>query len=170
MTAIPLPRGRASGSSVASFPTVTESAHREDRGGASTADWPRFALALEPDYDAAGRAREALEQLDGQVEEDVLDDMRLLVTELVTNSVRHADAAPEAPVRLEVSVHEDCVRVTVEDGGSGFRPERRTPDSPQEGGWGLHLVEQVSDRWGVRGGARTRVWFEVHRSRRTGAR
>ena len=165
MSAMPLTRGYASDSSLAAFATVIESAHREDGGGPSTVDWPRIALELAPDVDAAAHAREALEQLDGHLEEQVLEDMRLLVTELVTNSVRHSDAAPGDPVRLEVSVHDDRVRVLVEDGGSGFRPRARTPDSPDDGGWGLHLVEQVSDRWGVSGGGRTRVWLELARAR-----
>jgi len=169
MIAMPLTRGRTTDSSLSLFTAVTESAHRED-GGASTADWLRLALELEPDIEAASHAREALEQLDDHLEEEVLEDMRLLVTELVTNSVRHADAAPGEPVRLEVSVHADRVRVTVEDGGSGFRARRRTPDSPDDGGWGLHLVERVSHRWGVSGGGRTRVWFELDRSGASGLR
>jgi len=170
MTAMPLTRGPASDSRLASFAAVTEQAHRDDGGGASTAELPCLALELQPDFEAATRAREALEQLDRHLEEHVLDDLRLLVTELVTNSVRHAETDPGDPVRLEVSVHEDRVRVVVEDGGRGFRPRPRTPDSPDEGGWGLHLVEEVSERWGVSDGGRTRVWLELARSGSSGAR
>ena len=170
MTAMPLAGRSSTDSALAAFPTVTESAHREDGAGAPAAEVLRLRFELPPDFEAASRAREALEQLDAHVEEPVLDDMRLLVSELVTNSVRHADAPPEEPVRVEVSVHEDRVRVSVEDAGNGFRPRRRTADSPDEGGWGLHLVEQVSDRWGVNGEGRTRVWLELSRARRAGRR
>ncbi len=121
-------------------------------------------LRLDADVEAAGKARDALAELEGQLEDQVLEDMRLLVTELVTNSVRHAEAAPEAQVRLEVSVAADRVLVVVEDGGSGFAPVARTPDSPDDSGWGLHFVERMSYRWGVNGSRRTRVWLELARN------
>jgi anti-sigma regulatory factor (Ser/Thr protein kinase) len=167
MTGMPLTGTPESGSARPALATVAEGAHDDrGRGGVRTAFWPRLELSLEPDVGAASRAREALEELDGHVEDEVLDDMRLLVTELVTNSVRHADADPDEPVRLEVTVDDERVLVAVEDGGNGFSPRRRTADSPDEGGWGLHLVEQVSDRWGVEAEARTRVWLELDRSYR----
>ena len=122
-----------------------------------------FVLRLDPDMGAAGKAREALERLEGEIERGILQDMHLLVTELVTNSVRHADAAPDEPVHVEVSVTGDHVFVAVEDGGSGFRPSPRSADSPRDSGWGLHLVERLSSRWGVTGHRRTRVWLELAR-------
>ncbi|MBA3422218.1 MAG: ATP-binding protein [Thermoleophilaceae bacterium] len=123
----------------------------------------RLSLRLDPDVEAAGKARDALGQLEGELEDRVLEDMRLLVTELVTNSVRHAEAVPEAHVRLEVSVDADRVLLAVEDGGSGFAPAARTPDSPDDSGWGLHFVERMSSRWGVNANGRTRVWLELAR-------
>jgi anti-sigma regulatory factor (Ser/Thr protein kinase) len=124
---------------------------------------PRLSLRLDADLEAAGKARDALAELEGELEDQVLEDMRLLVTELVTNSVRHAEAAPEAHVRLEVSVAADSVLLVVEDGGSGFAPAARTPDSPDDSGWGLHFVERMSSRWGVNANGRTRVWLELAR-------
>lgn len=121
----------------------------------------RLSLRLDPDVDAAAKAREALERL--EVERGVLQDMNLLVTELVTNSVRHADAAAHEPVRVEVSVAGDHVFVAVEDGGSGFEPRPRSAHSPRDSGWGLHLVERLSSRWGVSSDGRTRVWLELSR-------
>jgi anti-sigma regulatory factor (Ser/Thr protein kinase) len=165
MTAMPRTRRAEPGSKVASFPRAAGSAQPEDGERASTAELPHLALELEPDIEAASRAREALEQIDDRVEGEVLDDLRLLVTELVTNSVRHSDAPREERVRVEVSVQEDRVRVSVEDQGIGFRPLPRGPDSPHEGGWGLHLVDQVSDCWGVSGDGGTRVWLELTRPR-----
>jgi two-component sensor histidine kinase len=126
-------------------------------------------LRLEPDVEAAGKAREALEQLEEHIEEGVLQDMHLLVTELVTNSVRHADAAADEPVHVEVSVGGDRVFVAVEDGGRGFEPSPRSADSPRDAGWGLHLVERLSSRWGVTGDGRTRVWLELARDGRAEA-
>ena len=123
-----------------------------------------LSLRLDPEVDAAAKAREALERL--EVERGVLQDMNLLVTELVTNSVRHADAAAHEPVHVEVSVAGDHVFVAVEDGGSGFEPKPRSAHSPRDSGWGLHLVERLSSRWGVLSDGRTRVWLELSRGAR----
>jgi anti-sigma regulatory factor (Ser/Thr protein kinase) len=81
-------------------------------------------------------------------------DARLLVSELVTNAFRHG----KPPITLVVEVSDERVRVEVADAGGG-RPQRR-PDPGPEGGWGLLLVERVSDRWGVADGS-TSVWFEI---------
>ena len=128
-----------------------------------------LSLRLDPDVEAASKAREALEQLEDHIEDGVLQDMHLLVTELVTNSIRHADAQADEPVHVEVSVGGDRVFVAVEDGGRGFKPTPRSSDSPRDSGWGLHLVERLSSRWGVTGDGRTRVWLELARAGRAEA-
>jgi two-component sensor histidine kinase len=133
-------------------------------GGGST-----LSLRLASDVDAAGKAREALEGLDHELELEVLQDMHLLITELVTNSVRHADAGSDEPVHVEVAVGGDHVFVAVEDGGSGFQPRPRSAHSPRDSGWGLHLVERLSSRWGVSNDGRTRVWLELARPGRAEA-
>jgi anti-sigma regulatory factor (Ser/Thr protein kinase) len=165
MMAMPITERTPNGSGP-TFSAVAESSDPGARTGAAPLrDW-HVRLSLDADLDAASRARTALDELDGRLEEDVLEDMRLLVTELVTNSVRHAEADPRDPIHLEVSVGPDRVLITVQDGGRGFHPEPRTPVSPADGGWGLYLVSRVSDRWGVDGDGRTRVWLELARSRR----
>jgi anti-sigma regulatory factor (Ser/Thr protein kinase) len=96
------------------------------------------------------------------VPERLLADLELLVTEVVTNAVRHGGrgAADEIVVRLYAG---DCVRVEVVDTGPTFdRPE--TPDhlSPSASGWGLFLLDRLTTAWGVeaeRGGKK--VWFEL---------
>jgi anti-sigma regulatory factor (Ser/Thr protein kinase) len=85
------------------------------------------------------------------------------VSELVTNSVRHSSADPRRSVGLEVAVTPSKLRVEVSDGGRGFEPRRRDGDRSRPGGWGLYLVEQIADRWGVVLGSLTRVWFEIDR-------
>ena len=90
-----------------------------------------------------------------------METMRLLVTELVANSVRHTGSDR---VRLKVLVGRSAVLVEVSDSGPGFdyRPRRRT--DADESGWGLFLVERLAHRWGVgRDGPSTRVWFELRR-------
>lgn len=123
----------------------------------------RLKLRLSPGPDAARRARTQLDKLRGNIQDSALDVVRLLVTELVTNSVRHGSTGDE--VELEVDVYANAVRVEVTDSGPGFELER--PPRPHEGrpgGWGLCLIDRLSDRWGVDRGNETRVWFELERS------
>jgi anti-sigma regulatory factor (Ser/Thr protein kinase) len=110
---------------------------------------------------AASAARNALIALEGRVDEDLLADVRLLVSELVTNSVRHSDIRSGEAVRMDVSVSETALRVEVSDGGQGFEPTPRDLDRSRPGGWGLYLVDELADRWGVVRDHLTRVWFEV---------
>ena len=124
---------------------------------------PGIMVELEPGASAASEARAALTVLDGRIDRDVLDDIRLLVSELVTNSVRHSSTAAGASVRLTVASRGETVHVEVSDGGIGFEPRTRSKPMDEAGGWGLHLVDRLSDRWGVETGRRTRVWFELDR-------
>jgi anti-sigma regulatory factor (Ser/Thr protein kinase) len=99
----------------------------------------------------------------------MIDDAVLLADELMTNSVRHA--ATTEPIELSVTVREGVIRVAVSDAGRGFDPNDPTPPTgpPRDGGWGLELVQSLSDRWGVdRDGTRTVVWFEMDASRSRG--
>jgi anti-sigma regulatory factor (Ser/Thr protein kinase) len=91
----------------------------------------------------------------------VMDDALLLTSELVTNAVRHAGHAVEDPVELTVTVDPDILRVSVRDRGPGFDP-RELRARPDDGGWGLDLVERLSSRWGVdRHPDASEVWFEI---------
>ncbi len=85
--------------------------------------------------------------------------MRLIVTDLVTNSVRHSDGGPQ--VAVDVCVSRERVRIEVNDSGTGFTPRLRIAGESREGGWGLHLVDRLADRWGVNGEGCTRVWLEI---------
>ena len=114
---------------------------------------------------AAAAARNALLALEGRVGEDLLGDARLLVSELVTNSVRHSDVRPDDVVEMTVSVSETTLRVEVADRGKGFEPKARDADRTRPGGWGLYLVDQLADRWGVIRDHFTRVWFEFDAER-----
>jgi anti-sigma regulatory factor (Ser/Thr protein kinase) len=110
---------------------------------------------------AAAWARNALLPLDDRIESAVMEDLRLLVSELVTNSVRHSQMPANDHVELGVSVDSGTVRVEVCDSGSGFEPRPRDPDRTRVGGWGLLLVDKLADRWGVASNHLTRVWFEI---------
>ena len=87
--------------------------------------------------------------------------MRVLVNELVTNSLRHAGAVRDGWIGLRVGTSPHVLRVEVIDQGPGFLPELVTPDLDQTSGRGLFLVQALSDRWGVRRDDETTVWAEI---------
>jgi anti-sigma regulatory factor (Ser/Thr protein kinase) len=121
----------------------------------------RLRLASGPD--AVGVARRGLDSLANQVGSATLNDMRLLVSELVTNSVRHARTSEGDQLELEISFSSQMVHVCVTDHGPGFEVSARTPDDDPGSGWGLFLVDQLADRWGVDVNGTTQVWFEIER-------
>jgi anti-sigma regulatory factor (Ser/Thr protein kinase) len=109
---------------------------------------------------APAAARRAVDSLEGTVAADLIPDVRLLVSELVTNSVKYGgDGALELHIDAQGPRK---LRAEVIDQGAGFVPLARDRPATDVGGWGLHLVQTLSDRWGVRGGS-TRVWFEIER-------
>lgn len=112
---------------------------------------------------AASVARARTELCDAmarELEPEELDTLRLLVSELVTNAVRHADGS--APV--EVHAHWDGeVRIEVSDHGRGFSPQPRFGRLDEPGGFGLFLVGRLADHWGVETDGGTTVWFVLQR-------
>lgn len=124
---------------------------------------PGFEVRLSPTERAPAAARHSLDRLAGRLDPDGLETMRLLVSELVTNSVRHARL--EDGGWINVSVHETprALRVAVTDPGVGFEQRPGPPQAGDPSGWGLHIVEQLADRWGVSHDGETRVWFEIER-------
>jgi anti-sigma regulatory factor (Ser/Thr protein kinase) len=106
-------------------------------------------------------ARRALDELGAALPPRARDDARLLVSELVTNSVRHARLEPDQEIRFRASVRDGVLRVEVTDPGRGFTLRPRTEDSQPDSGWGLFLVGEVADRWGVSSDGGTSVWFEL---------
>jgi len=118
-------------------------------------------LRLNGGPEAPSKARRALGRLRGDLDPPLMETMRLLVTELVTNSVKHARA--EA-VSLRVLVGRQAVLVEVTDHGPGFKHRPRRRSDARDSGWGLFLVERLAHRWGVgKDGPATRVWFELRR-------
>jgi anti-sigma regulatory factor (Ser/Thr protein kinase) len=125
---------------------------------------PVIDLVLQSSPDSPAIARRALRRLARDLPASVLEDIRLLVSELVTNSVRHAGLGPDATIGLRVDLLPRRIRVEVSDPGPGFRPGGASPSIYQDSGWGLYLVEQVATRWGVEMDDTTMVWFEIDRA------
>jgi two-component sensor histidine kinase len=114
---------------------------------------------IEASPEGPSRAREIVSgELSSMVPEDLLEDVKLMVSELVTNGVRHGRDGPDSSIVLDLQV-DSAVRCAVTDGGKGFRA-RAVYD--RSAGWGLRLISSLADRWGVehtRLG--TLVWFET---------
>jgi anti-sigma regulatory factor (Ser/Thr protein kinase) len=113
------------------------------------------------DPSAPGHARRAIEDLNGRIAPDVVPDVKLLVSELITNSVKYGGNGAVS-LRVETDTPRK-LRIEVIDQGAGFVPVKRDRPMTEVGGWGLHLVQTLSDRWGVYEGS-THVWFEIDRT------
>jgi anti-sigma regulatory factor (Ser/Thr protein kinase) len=115
---------------------------------------------LPRDLAAPAAARRAVDGLAGSLDDELIPDVKLLVSELITNSVKYGG---EGAITLRVDVDRPGkVRAEVIDQGLGFIPVARDRPATEVGGWGLHLVQTLSNRWGVHEGS-THVWFEIER-------
>jgi signal transduction histidine kinase len=105
-------------------------------------------------------ARHRLVDLEPALAPETMAKLRLLVTELVANSVRHARGTP---IAVTVTVGDQHVRGEVSDGGEGFEPQPHADSGPLKSkGWGLFLVRKMASSWGAEPSTGT-VWFEVER-------
>jgi serine/threonine-protein kinase RsbW len=111
--------------------------------------------------EAAAEARHALDPLSGELPDGRMRDVQLLVSELVTNAVRHANLAAGDVIDLVIELGDHTLRVEVHDPGGGFVPSAPSPDPTRPSGWGLYLVAELADRWGVHSDDETLVWFEL---------
>ncbi len=121
---------------------------------------PQIDERLPGSLTAAAEARRKLEPFQSLLGSRRLEVLRLLVNEMVTNSLLHAGAL-KTGIGLKVEATADVLRVEVTDQGPGFDPEVRQPTVDQTSGRGLFLVQALSDRWGVIRSGGTRVWAEI---------
>jgi two-component sensor histidine kinase len=117
-------------------------------------------LDMARDPSAPAQARKAITGLGGHVDGDVLNDAVLLVSELVSNSVKYGEG--DILLRARTRGPRQVLVEVVDDGG-GFSPQIRRPSRFQASGYGLHLVEEMASSWGVHPGT-AHVWFEIDRS------
>jgi anti-sigma regulatory factor (Ser/Thr protein kinase) len=112
---------------------------------------------------APTRARRSVHaQLEGHIPATAASDAALLVSELVTNSVVHANVGPRRLLTVEVTTRDDRVGIVVTDPGSSLKPCVLPPDPETPGGLGLLLVDELCETWGVwQDLGRTCVWCEL---------
>lgn len=121
----------------------------------------RFHATFPPVPATVAQARSAIDRALGPaLPAPVANDLRLIVSELVTNVVRHAALDPGQEMELRGELTKDRVRVEVSDPGTGFEPEV-TPSPDRGSGWGLYILDRLAQRWGAVGDEANVVWFEL---------
>jgi two-component sensor histidine kinase len=113
-------------------------------------------LRVTADEAAPGRSRSYLLELKPFLEPR-FDDVALVLSELVTNSVKHGTRDGE--IRVRVTATGDSIRLEVGDGGRGFDAAESRGD-----GMGLNIIDMVADAWGVRRAGQFIVWVEMKRT------
>jgi anti-sigma regulatory factor (Ser/Thr protein kinase) len=126
---------------------------------------PMLRMPLGSDRHAPSAARHALGELRPDLGEARYRVCELLVSELVTNVVRHTSPGRSlAAADMRVRLYSDRVRVEVRDDGPGFKPQPRAAEQDPGSGWGLQLVDELADEWGIEAGVQNCVWFELGRT------
>jgi anti-sigma regulatory factor (Ser/Thr protein kinase) len=134
----------------------------ETRRGVGRQARDGLSMSLGTGPGAAAEARRAISGLRADLDPPLMETLRLLVTELVSNSVRHTAADT---VSLKVAVGKRAVLTEVADTGPGFAPECVEHAGDDDTGWGLFLVQRLATKWGVKhDGPSKRVWFELSRA------
>ena len=116
-----------------------------------------YSTTLPKSPGSAAQARLFLDQIRDQIDGQVFENARLLLSELVANAVEHVQEEGDLEVRITLA--DGVLRVEVLDPGPGFEPPERAPDSDR--GWGLHFTSQLASRWAADVDTRARVWFEL---------
>jgi anti-sigma regulatory factor (Ser/Thr protein kinase) len=117
---------------------------------------------LAHDATAAAQARTKIkEDLTSVLVPDRLDDSLLMVTELITNAVRHAPPEPDGSIVLEIERESGVVRIVVRDGGKHMDLNEPTFHTHTDGHYGLLVVDALADEWGFSIDGDKGVWFEV---------
>jgi two-component sensor histidine kinase len=114
---------------------------------------------LQASSDAGRDARDYVASVSHLFSSHVANDLALVVTELVTNSVRHANLGVQDVIELKLLSSSRRLQGEVADGGKGLDlSDREGYLAGCEGGFGLRIVDELTDRWGFSNG---RVWFEI---------
>ncbi len=126
-------------------------------------DHGRLELYLPSVESAIGQARAAVDRIEALDEHpEARFAVRLLVSELFTNAVRHGRRSENSPVRLVVDVGGFRVRVEVGDRGRGFVAGHvEMPGDESDSGRGLAFLDALASRWGVVTNGESCVWFEL---------
>jgi serine/threonine-protein kinase RsbW len=123
----------------------------------------RFSFGVPGGVQAPRHARSVMSSHLREMDRTVAGDAELIVSELVTNSVRHAGVGSDQQVTVDLMMLNEHLRITVTDPGCHLEPRLIAEDLDGLGGHGLRLVEQLSAAWGVGRDAvgATQVWCDL---------
>lgn len=121
-------------------------------------------IRLDATTAAPARARGAVTRWGEELglDDALLRDLRLLVTELVTNAVRHGRRGPHDEIEVGVECGDGRVRVFVRDDGAGFDDYLPIPSRDAVSGRGLYVVHRIASTWGIEPGPPFGIWCELH--------
>jgi len=137
---------------------------QDHAASADGATW-RLELSVPPSLSALEEVRRSFDAF--RLPQDIRDDAQLLVTELVSNSIRHAGLQADERIRIWAGWSGRRLKVVVRDRDQG-RPARVAgsirPAPGAESGWGLFIVNQLASRWGAIHDGGAGYWFELDAS------
>lgn len=107
-------------------------------------------LPYAPASVAVARQRLAADLIAAGIFAGAVGDAVLVVSELLSNAIRHARPLPGASVQVAWALDDDAVEVAVSDGGALTRPILTQATVSALGGRGLSIVEYLARTWGVR--------------------
>ena len=131
-----------------------------DRGMSGSAESPRdgqrevspssdVLLPWAPSSVATARGQLSADLREAGLVADAIGDAALVLSELLSNSIRHARPLPGALVQVSWALSNRSLVVSVRDGGSRTRPRASHPSPSALGGRGLAIVECLASAWGV---------------------
>jgi serine/threonine-protein kinase RsbW len=85
----------------------------------------------------------------------------LMVSELVTNAVRHGEPEPDGRIGYRLESEDEVIRAVVTDSGPEFELDRDTFERANLEHMGLRIVDGLADRWGLSLDGKKAVWFEI---------
>ena len=148
-------------------PSTRRTAHGHPCAGSVVHGAPPVQLSVPHERTGVRLARHAFaDQIEAAgIEGEARDDAMLVLSELVSNAVRHAAPLPSGEITVRWQVDDDVLHIEITDGGASTRPRAGVAALSALGGRGLDIVRTVSRHWGVTEGEDTvTVWAEVPRT------
>jgi anti-sigma regulatory factor (Ser/Thr protein kinase) len=146
------------------FPLVPGSLKVEQAGWTGMEVTEASVLLLPFAASSVGVARRRLvsDLIAANIYDSAVPDVALVISELLSNALRHAAPLPGSKIRVAWRIDDDGVEVSVSDGGGATVPELGEPTQGATGGRGLRIVEKLSRSWGTSASDEgTTVWAEV---------
>ena len=109
-------------------------------------------------------ARRRLDEFSDQIEPSLLDDLRIVSSELVSNAVEHSGRTLGDPITVKTGLKSNVLRVEVVDYGERVVTLKAQPSERSGLGFvrsGLGFVDELSDRWSAASASPFSVWAEI---------